>query len=252
MEKITILGVPIDCVTMSEATQQASESLEKGQKFFIVTPNSEIVIQANQDEKLLDIIKRSDMTVPDGIGLVIASKIIGKPLTERVTGIDLMENLLQYAHQKRLSVYLLGGKRGIAEEAARKIKEKYPGLIVAGHHHGYFKGLHIGHAGHQEELDVLARINEVKPDILFVALGAPKQEYFIDCYMKEIDAKLFMGVGGSFDVYSGQVERAPVFYQKLGLEWLYRGFKEPWRFKRMAVLPKFVIEVLKRREKPIR
>lgn len=192
------------------------------------------------------------MTVPDGIGLVIASKIIGKPLTERVTGIDLMENLLQYAHHKKYSVYLLGGKSGIAEEACGKIKEKYPGLIIAGYHHGYFKGLHTGYEGHQEELDVLTRINEAKPDILFVALGAPKQEYFIDRYMQELDAKLFMGVGGSLDVYSGKVERAPVFYQKFGLEWLYRGLKEPWRFKRMSVLPKFVIEVLRRKEKPIR
>lgn len=251
MEKIMILGVPIDCVTMKQALERASKALEKESKFFIVTPNSEIVMLANKDKKLLDIIKRSDMTVPDGIGLVIGSKIIKKPLTERVTGIDLMENLLRYADERRKSIYLLGGKPGVAEKAAEEISKKYSDLIVSGHHHGYFKGLHTNAEGHQEEVDVLAQINAAKPDILFVALGAPKQEYFISRYMNELNATIFMGVGGSLDVYSGNVERAPMFYRNLGLEWLYRGIKEPWRFKRMSVLPQFVIQVLVRKEKPI-
>lgn len=251
MEKVTVLGVPIDRVDGKAALQRSVQAMEEGRKFFIVTPNSEIVMQANRDEKLLDIIRQADMTVPDGIGLVIASKMIGKPLSERVTGIDLMESLLSYADRERKSIYLLGAKPGIAEKAAEKIREKYPNLIVAGHHHGYFKGLHTGSKGHEEEKKVLEDIRLAEPDMLFVALGAPKQEYFIAEYLKQLPSKLFIGVGGSLDVYSGTMQRAPEFYRKFGLEWLYRGIKEPWRFKRMSVLPLFLIQVLLRKEKPI-
>lgn len=251
MEKVTVLGVPIDRVDRGEALRRSVKALEEGRKFFIVTPNSEIVMQANRDGKLLDIIKKSDMTVPDGIGLVIASKMIGRPLRERVTGIDLMEDLLKYANREKKSIYLLGAKPKIAEAAAGKIRERYPHIRIAGHHHGYFKGLHTGAKGHEEEKKVLEEIRKAQPDMLFVALGAPKQEYFIDEYLEQLPAKIFVGVGGSLDVYSGTMRRAPEFYQRFGLEWLYRGIKEPWRFKRMSVLPLFLIQVLLKKEKPI-
>lgn len=252
MEKIKILGVPIDRVDMKEAVRRSILALEEKRKMFIMTPNSEIVMAANRDAKLLDVIGKADMTVPDGIGLLIASKIIRTPFLERVAGIDLMDNLLHYADEHHKSVFLLGGKPRVAEKAAEKIAEKYPGLRIAGHHHGYFKGMHTGAEGHPEEQRVLSLINEVKPDMLFVALGAPKQEYFIERYGKQLDARLFMGVGGSLDVYSGSVKRAPQIYQKLGLEWFYRGVKEPWRFKRMSVLPLFLLQVIRKGEKPIK
>lgn len=251
MKKINILGVPVDRVDMGQAVHRIAQAVEQDNKYFVVTPNSEIVVNANKDQKLLDIIKSSDMTVPDGIGLVLASKILKKPFRERVTGIDLMEELLKYAHENHKSVFLLGGKPGVAQEAAEKIVDKYPGLILAGSHHGYFKGLHTGAEGHPEELAVIQTINQVKPDFIFVAFGSPKQEYFIAKYLPKIDSKLFMGVGGSLDVYSGNVKRAPAIYQKLGLEWLYRGIKEPWRIKRMAVLPLFLIHVILKKDKPI-
>lgn len=244
MEKIHVLGVPIDKVNMNEALDKAVDLLENKDKSVIYTPNSEIVMMAKDDKNLMSAIKEADLIIPDGIGLVLASKVIKKPLTERVTGIDLMENLLKYCNDKKKSIYIIGGKPGTADKAGKNISERYPNINVLGTHHGYFKGQHIGLEGHEEEIAVISKINELKPDVLFVAFGAPKQELWIKRYKDEINTKIFMGVGGSVDVYAGEVERAPEFYQKFGIEWLYRLIKEPWRYKRMMALPKFVIEVL--------
>lgn len=249
MEKINVLGVPVDKVNMNEALNKAINLIENKTRSVIYTPNSEIVMMAREDEKLLNAIKESDLIIPDGIGLVLASKIIKKPLEERVTGIDLMENILQYCHKENKSIYIIGGKPGTADKAGKNIKEKYPNIDVVGTYHGYFKGQHIGQEGHEEEIRVLNEINSLKPDVLFVAFGAPKQELWIQRYRNEIDTNLFMGVGGSVDVYAGEVDRAPEIYQKLGLEWFYRLVKEPWRYKRMMALPKFVIEVLVKGQK---
>lgn len=251
MDKIKILGVPIDRVTMREAVARTVEALSNDKKFFIVTPNSEIVFHANKDKKLHTIIEKADMVVPDGIGLVIGSKIVGKPLKERVTGIDLMENLLKYADEAGKSIYLIGGKEGVAQEAGFNIKEKYKNLKIAGTHHGYFKGSHTGHPNSKEETLAIEHLNAANPDIVFVALGAPRQEFFIDANIEKMKGKVFMGVGGSLDVYSGKVNRAPKIYQNLGLEWLYRLIQEPWRFKRMSALPLFLIYVLLKRDKSI-
>ncbi len=243
-----VLGVPIDKVNRKEALDKAIDFIENSENKVIYTPNSEIVMDANENKDLLNAIKEADMVIPDGIGLVLASKVIKKPLNERVTGIDLMESILSYCHEKGKSIYIIGGKPGVSEKAGMEIKEKYPNIQVVGTYHGYFKGLHIGCPGHEEEVAVLKKINDLKPDVLFVAFGAPKQELWIQEYKKELNVKLLMGVGGSVDVYAGNVKRAPEIYQKLGLEWFYRLIKEPWRYKRMMALPKFVIEVIKRGE----
>ena len=251
MEKIQILGVPIDNVDMKEAVKRAPDAIEAHRKYFIVTPNSEIVVEANNNEELLNIIKDADLVVPDGIGLVIGSKIIGKPLSERVTGIDLMEQLLIYANKNFKSVYLIGGKEGIAFDAGINIKRKYPNIKIAGTHHGYFSGIHTGKPGHSEEEEVIEHIINADADMVFVALGALKQERFINTYIHRLSGRLFMGVGGSLDVYSGTVKRAPAIYQKLGIEWLYRLIKEPFRIQRMMSLPVFLINVLIKKEKPM-
>lgn len=251
MEKIQILGVPIDKVDMKEAVKRATDAIEDNRKFFIVTPNSEIVVEANKNEELLSIIKKADLVVPDGIGLVIGSKIIGKPLSERVTGIDLMEQLLKYADKNFKSVYLIGGKEGIASDAGINIKKKYPNIKIAGTHHGYFSGIHTGKPGHSDEEEVIEHIIKADADMVFVALGALKQERFINTYINRLSGRLFMGVGGSLDVYSGTVKRAPVIYQKLGIEWLYRLIKEPFRIKRMMSLPVFLVNVLVKKEQPM-
>ncbi len=244
MEKINVLGVPVHKVDMNEALNTASSFFENDKKSVIITPNSEIVMMAKDDEQFLNIIKEADLVIPDGIGLVIASKIIKNPLKERVTGIDLMENILNYCNESNKSIFILGGKPGVADKAVENIVEKYPNIKKSGAHHGYFKGHHIGHEGHDEEKEVLKKINELKPDILFVAFGAPKQELWIQKYKDEVNVSVLMGVGGSVDVYAGEVTRAPEFYQKFGLEWLYRLVKEPWRYKRMMLLPKFIVHVI--------
>ena len=249
MEKIKILGVNIDKVDMKEATNRCVRAIENNEKFFVVTPNAEIVVNAGENKSLFYYIKKADMVVPDGMGIVMASKILSNPLSERVTGIDLMESLLKYCNENKKSIFLLGAKDGIASKAAENIKEKYPNLEIAGTHHGYYKGIHSGHKGHEDELDVIKQINTVNPDIVFVAFGSPKQEFFIDAYKDKINSKVFIGVGGSFDVYSGVLDRAPKFYQKHGIEWLYRVVKEPSRIKRLGALPLFVARVMLNKDK---
>ncbi|KXZ40510.1 N-acetylglucosaminyldiphosphoundecaprenol N-acetyl-beta-D-mannosaminyltransferase [Alkalithermobacter thermoalcaliphilus JW-YL-7 = DSM 7308] len=248
MEKIRILGIEIDKVSEKDALDRAVKFLEKGKKCVIYTPNSEIIMQCQSNKNLANALKQADLVIPDGIGLVLASRVIKKPLLERVTGIDLMESILNYANENNKSIFILGAQDGISQKCAQNILKKYPNIKVKGVHHGYFKGYHMGIENHPQEKKVIQLINSLKPDILFVAFGAPKQEIWIQRYKNEIDAKIFMGVGGSVDVYAGKVKRAPKIYQNLGLEWLYRLIKEPWRYKRMMALPKFVIEVIKRGE----
>lgn len=249
MEKLKILETNVDRANMASAKEFCVKKIENDQKNFVVTANSEIIYRASKDKALSDLINSADLIVPDGIGVVLASKIIGKPLTQRVTGIDLMMDLMDYAEKTGKSVYLLGGKRGVADAAAEALKAKFPDIKIAGSYHGYYKGIQNGNEGHKEELEVISIINKEKPDMLFVALGFPAQEKFIYKYKDEISARLFIGVGGSFDVISGNVKRAPDFYQKHGLEWLYRLIKEPSRLKRSAALPKFALKVLLRRGK---
>lgn len=244
MESMNVLGLRVDRVNMNQAMELAKKGIEEKEPCVIVTPNSEIIMRAREDARLERIIRSAAVVVPDGIGLVLASKIMGLPLQERVTGIDLMQNLLKWASEDKKKIYFLGGKPGIAEKAASKIKEEYPDIDIVGARHGYFKGLHTGAKGHEEELAVVSDIAQKKPDMLFVALGAPNQEYFIDTYKEQLNAGLLMGVGGSLDVLSGELNRAPEFYRNYGLEWLYRLIKEPWRIKRMKVLPVFMLKVI--------
>lgn len=246
MSKFNVLGVNVDRVDMKEALSIVKGFLKDGGKHKVFTPNSEIVMNALEDDKLMKALNSCDLVIPDGIGLVLASKILKKPLVERVTGIDLMEEILKYANEEEKSIFIVGGKPGVSQMACDNISKKYSGIKIAGNHNGYFKGNHTGNPGHEEELKVIDLINESKPDILFVAFGAPKQEFWIEENIDRIDSKVFMGVGGSVDVYADVVKRAPVIYQKLCLEWFYRLVKEPWRYKRMMKLPLFVIEVLKR------
>ncbi|WXR62276.1 WecB/TagA/CpsF family glycosyltransferase [Peptostreptococcaceae bacterium AGR-M142] len=244
-EKIDILGLNICRVNMKDAMNFVKIAIEKKQKSIIFTPNSEIVMVANKDEEFKNILNKADLLVPDGIGLVLASKYLKKELQERVTGIDLMEEMLKYANQEKKSIYILGAKEGVAKKACENIKLKYNNIDVKGSYHGYFKGFHIGMKNHIEEQLVLKEINEKKPDILFVAFGAPKQEKWINEFKDEIGANIFIGVGGSIDVYAGNVKRAPKIYQKLCIEWLYRVIKEPFRIKRIMLLPLFILKVLK-------
>ena len=235
-KQVEILKVPIDDVSNVEAMERLKIFLEEPNLKKVYTPNPEIVMLAQDDTELLRIIQEADLVLADGIGLLIASKIKGLGLKERVTGIDTMEQLLIYSAEKGKSIYLLGGKPGVAEIACKNIEEKYKGIKIAGFHHGYFQD--------KDEKEIIDNINRSKPDILFIALGAPKQEKWIDKYKNILECRLVMGVGGGVDIYAGTAKRAPLIFRKLGLEWFYRLIKEPWRIKRMMNLPKFLIKII--------
>ena len=190
-----------------------------------------------QDPALRDLVNGADLVLPDGAGVVLASKILKDPLKEKVAGVDFADNLLGVLAQTGGSVYLLGSKPGIAELAAEKMLDKHPGLTIAGMADGYFK----------DEAPVVEKINAVKPDVLFVCLGAPKQERFMVNHQSELQVKLMAGLGGSLDSFAGTVKRAPKWMINLSLEWLYRLIKEPKRFKRMLRLPKFLWAVCLKR-----
>ncbi|MDK2836169.1 MAG: N-acetylglucosaminyldiphosphoundecaprenol N-acetyl-beta-D-mannosaminyltransferase [Thermosediminibacterales bacterium] len=235
-QKIKIMGVSFDKVTLDQAYEKVLEFLGEDKTHIVVTPNSEIVMAAQDDKELLGILNEADMVVADGIGVVLASRFYGKPLPERVAGFDLMTKILEKAPEKGHTIFLLGGKPGIVLKAAEKMKNKYPGLKIAGFHHGYFDAL--------EEKNILKEINSAEPDFLFVAMGAPKQEKWIYSNKDIINARVCMGVGGSLDVYAGITKRAPAVFRKLGLEWFYRLIKEPRRIRRMMALPRFAVRVL--------
>jgi N-acetylglucosaminyldiphosphoundecaprenol N-acetyl-beta-D-mannosaminyltransferase len=167
---------------------------------------------------------------------VFASKVFNKPLKERVAGFDLMMEFVKWASHKDVSIYLLGAKPEVVEKAQSNLKNLYPSLKIVGFHHGYFN--------EKEEENIIEDINKRAAQVLFVALGAPKQEKWIYKNKEKLKVKIAMGVGGSFDVIAGKAKRAPEIYRKLGLEWLYRLIQEPWRYKRMSALPKFAFKVL--------
>ena len=234
--KLNILGIPVDKVSMESALDIFRGFMESEGCSLIVTPNSEIVLNATKDPELASLIKSADLVIPDGIGLVYASKMLGSPLGERVTGIDFSYEALRLLAGKGGSAYLFGSRPGIAEKAAEKLREQIPGLVIAGCRDGYFKS--------EEEEDIAAAIKASGADFLLVALGSPKQEKFIADHRQELGVRAAIGVGGSLDVWSGTLERAPKFYIDHGLEWLFRLKQEPKRIKRTAQLPLFLIKVL--------
>ena len=244
MNKLSIMDVRIDNLSMEEVLKTTEEKIHKNEKYIIYTPNTEIIMMCQEDEEFLNLMNKSDINIPDGIGLIYASKIKKHPLKEKVAGFDLSVNLLKMANEKRLKLYVVGGKPGIAEEAMKNVKKHYPHIEIAGTNHGYFKGAHLGEYGHEEELAVIEDINKAKPHILFVGFGAKKQEQWIEYNKDLINANVIIGNGGTLDVLAGIVNRAPDIYIKLGLEWLYRLFKEPKRIQRQVVLPVFMGKVI--------
>jgi N-acetylglucosaminyldiphosphoundecaprenol N-acetyl-beta-D-mannosaminyltransferase len=233
---VDILGIPVDAVTMKDAVGKVGAFVREGGKHAIYTPNAEIMMAAQRDPELGDILKKADMLVADGAGVVLASKLLGRPVPEKVSGVDLVREIFQAYASDGLSCYLFGAKPGVAAEAAEKIKAEYPGLAIAGFHDGYF-------SEHQED-EIIDDINRSSPDILLVALGAPKQEKWIYSRLDRLNAKVCIGVGGTVDILSGRVRLCPDFFRRNGLEWLYRLYKEPRRARRMLDLPRFMLRVL--------
>lgn len=244
MESIEIFGVKIHNITFDEAVKEVETYLEGNQLRAIYTPNPEIVMGAKEDNRLRELLNKGDLITADGIGLIYASRVKKRPLKERVTGLDLSIKLLNMANENNYSLYLLGGKDGVAKTAAENIKKDYPNIRIAGYHHGYFKGSHTGYNSHEEEMEVIEDINHSNPDIIFVGLGFPRQEIWIDSNKEKIRGKVIIGNGGVMDILSGNLKKTPEFIRKIGLEWLHRLIREPSRIKRQMVIPKFMLKVL--------
>ena len=234
--KLNLLGIEVDKVNAADALSAFREFMKTPELDLICTPNSEIIMNAKKDPEMEAILKKASLVIPDGIGIVYASRILKDPLEGRVTGVDFLSDILACSAKEGYRVYLLGAKPGVAEAAAKKMTETYPGLQIVGTHDGYFKA---------DEEEALAKaIGETKPDFLCVAMGSPKQEKFAVRYKELLGVKAAMGVGGSLDVWAGTAKRAPEFYQKHGLEWFYRLCQEPSRIGRMMALPAFMLKVL--------
>lgn len=247
-DSISILGVRIDNENVASARFKIDGWLGGTNLKKVYTPNPEIVMMAADNEEFRKTLNRGDLVIADGIGLIYASKIRKKPLKERVTGFDTSMYIIEQAEKKGLSLFILGGKDGVAKRACESLKSTYPNLKIAGYHHGYFKGAHIGQSGHAEEVKVVEEINNSNADIIFVCLGAIKQENWIDYNADKLNCKIAIGNGGTVDVLAGDIKRAPEFFQKLGLEWFYRLVSEPSRIKRQIILPVFMIKIIMNRK----
>ena len=229
MSRVEVCGVEFDDLSIQEAVERALWLMEEGRSVMAVTPNAEIVLEARKNKALRAAIRASELVLADGTSVVIASRLQGKPLHHRVPGIDFCSALLARMAELQQRVFLLGAVPGVAEEAGEKLAARYPGLVIAGTHDGYFD------AG--ENYDLIERINASAPDLLIVCMGSPKQEIWMHRHAEQLLVGMMIGLGGTLDVYAGRVQRAPESWRRLGLEWLYRLIKEPRRFLRVIRLP---------------
>jgi N-acetylglucosaminyldiphosphoundecaprenol N-acetyl-beta-D-mannosaminyltransferase len=235
-KSISIAGIKIDNITMDQAVEKVYKFISTNENHAIYTPNAEIMMDGIKNKELKNILNSADMLVADGAGVVLASKILKRNLKEKVSGFDLVKALLISSKNRPIKFFLFGGKPGIAETASANIICDYPGAEIVGTRNGYFS--------EEDEPEIIEQINKSRADILLVCLGAPKQEEWIHKYKNQLTVKTSIGVGGTLDVLAGNVKLAPDFFRNHGLEWLYRLFKEPWRFKRMLRLPKFILFVI--------
>ncbi len=231
--RIDVLGVGFDNVTMDEAVERGMELLRAPGAHYVVTPNPEIVEVCREDPQAMAAVNGADLVLPDGIGVIKGAAMLGTPLKEKTPGIEFAARLMERMAAEERSLYLLGAKPGVAEEAARRLAQQYPGLKIAGARDGYFR----------EDAPVIQAISASGADVVFVCLGAPKQEKWMAQHGGATGAHLLCGLGGSLDVFAGVVERAPRFWSDHGLEWLYRLCKEPRRIGRMMKLPLFLAHV---------
>lgn len=240
MSRVNIMGVGFDSMTLSQAVGFMTGMVERGENGYVVTPNPEIVYACRNDSALSEVLNGAALVAPDGIGIVHASRLLKTPLPERVPGIELGERLAAWMAQNGKRLYLLGAKPGIAERAAENLKHTHPGLVIAGTHDGYFR----------EDGPVVEILKQARPDAVFVCTGFPKQEKFMAAHTRELPHCLMLGLGGSLDVFAGEVRRAPGVFRKCGLEWFYRLLCEPRRIGRMMKLPAFLWLVVRERVRP--
>jgi N-acetylglucosaminyldiphosphoundecaprenol N-acetyl-beta-D-mannosaminyltransferase len=234
--KEIILGVKVDTDNYDELIKKLFKRIDNKEKSLIVAINPEKLMKAKEDQALKDLLNRAEFQIPDGIGVILASKLNKGNIKSRVTGIDMMDRIVREAAKTGKSIFLYGAQPGVADQAAQALRSKYPSLNVAGIQDGYEK----------DNEKVIQKINEAKPEILFVAMGSPRQENWIETNRDRLYPSLYQGVGGSFDVLAGNVKRAPKLFLNTGTEWLYRLMIEPTRIKRQLALPLFLVETLKK------
>lgn len=240
MQKIEIMGIPFDNVTMKEAVELAFSFIEKGEQALAVTPNAEILELCLKHEDVKKAVLSAEIILPDGEGALWAAKKLASPLKQKVAGVEFGLECVRKASESGKSLFLLGGKPGIAEKAAEALKSRFKSLEIAGTANGYFDKTG------KENAAILAKINESGADILFVCLGAPAQEKWVCENRASLKSpKLIACLGGSLDIYSGAAKRAPKIFIRMRAEWLYRLLREPKRIGRMMNLPKFMLSVCK-------
>ena len=236
LKRVEILGVPFLHETFDGTVDLLTRRVLKGEKIQVVTANPEIVMMCRDNPYFMTMLQNADIITPDGIGIVMASRWMGQPLPERVAGFELLNGLMSRANENGWKYVLLGASPASCKGAADKLKELYPDAQCVGHFDGYFSP--------ESEIQIIESIQEARPHFLFVGLGAPRQEEWIAKYLQDLPVNLAMGVGGSFDVLSGTVKRAPKVWQKFNIEWLYRLLAQPKRWRRQLMLPKFALIVL--------
>lgn len=235
---VDILGIKITLQDKDQIINNIEGCLSEKRRMLVFTPNPKMISIAQKDIELRRALYSAELLLPDGIGVVLASKILQKSIKERICGIDTAERVIALSAKNGYRIFLLGGKKGIADEAKIKLEKKYNSLNICGIHHGYFE------KSGKENDDIIKIINDAAPDILFVCFGTPLQEKWIyDNQAKLHTVNLFMGIGGSLDIWAGNIKRAPAFIRKLYLEWLWRVIREPKRLKDLLCIPSFFIAV---------
>lgn len=240
LDKVPVLGVSFDNKTKETFLKELMDRVRHNKKTFVVTANPEIVMYAKKNAEYMSLLKEADYIAADGIGIIKGAKLLATPIIERVAGFDLLTDLLEKASEQGSRVYFLGAKEAVLQSAVQNVQKKYPSIQIVGSRNGYFDS---------SDSSIIEAVQATQPDMIFVALGYPKQEQWIHQYMATASKGLLMGVGGSFDVLSGKSKRAPKLFIDLNIEWLYRLIKQPTRLKRMMVLPQFLLEVKREKKK---
>lgn len=236
---VDILGIPIHDVSMEETIGAYTQMALSGTPHHVMTVNPEFVMIAQHDEAFRTVLTRASLCVADGIGIVWASRLLGRPLRERITGSDSIPRFASAAAAHGIRIFLLGAAPGVAEEAARVLVARNPGLQIV--------GTYAGSPSVEEENEICGRIVRARPHVLLVAYGPPKQDLWIARTQARLRVPLAIGVGGTFDFIAGRVKRAPRWVQCVGCEWLYRLLREPRRWRRMLTLPQFAAAVIHER-----
>ncbi len=236
-DRIHLLGVPVDPVTMEQAVERARRWLKDGRQGNILAVNPEKIITARADEEVHGFLTSASLLIPDGIGVVLGARWLGLGRFERVAGADLMPKLCAMAEVEGYSVFLYGASESVNQRACAELERRYPALIIAGSSHGFVTP--------EDMPGLVDRINQSGAMLVFAALGSPRQERWMQTWMPQLKARIFQGVGGTFDVLAGEVRRAPKFFRALNLEWLYRLLSNPKRLLRQTALPRFMFNILK-------